>query len=70
MENIKLSDKMPNYTLDRRQSKTKILSTNINQKSLKNIVFYCGDKCQSKTLFLSTFDLRSSIVKSGVNLGV
>ena len=47
-------------TQGRRQSKTLILSTNVDQKSLETDI---GDKWQSKTLFLSIFDPRSSIVK-------
>ena len=44
-----------------------ILSRNVDQKLIE-IVFLIaicrptGDKCQSKTLFLAIFDLRSSIV--------
>ena len=60
------------YTLitpDRRQSKTLILSTNVDQKSLETefSVTICrptGDKWQSITLFVAIFDPRSSIVKS------
>ena len=56
-------------TLGRRQSKTLMLSTNVNQKSLKTefLIAVCcltGDKWQSKTLFLAILDPRSSIVKS------
>ena len=69
-----------NITQGRRQSKTLILSTNVDQKSLetKFLIAICrhiGDKWQSKTLFLSIFYPRSSIVKgiydchlSGVNI--
>ena len=69
-----------NFTPGRRQSKTPILSRNVDQKSLEtefSIAFcrQCGDKWQSKTLFLSIFDPCSSIVDSvfdchlpGVNL--
>ena len=39
-----------------------VLSTNVDQKSLKT-EFSTGDKWQSKTLFLLIFDLHSSIVK-------
>ena len=57
------------YTPGRRQSKTSILPTNVDQKSLETefLIAICrpiGDKCQSKTLFLAIFDPRSSIVKS------
>ena len=47
----------------RRKSKTLILSTNVNKKSLET-EFSIVDKWQSKTLFLVIFDPRSSIVKS------
>ena len=54
-------------TLGRRQLKTSILSTNVNQKLLETeyLIAIChpiGDKCQSKTLFLAIFDPCSSIV--------
>ena len=54
-------------TPDRRQSKTSILSRNVDQKSIATVfsIAICrpiGDKWQSKTLFLSFFDPRSSIV--------
>ena len=57
------------HTPCRRQSKTLILSTNIDQKSLETefLITICrptGDKWQSKTLFLAIFDPRLSIVKS------
>ena len=56
-------------TLGRRQSKTKILSRNVDKKSLETefsiaICRHCGNKWQSKTLFLSIFDPRLSIVDS------
>ena len=56
-------------TSDRRQSKTLILLTDVDQKSIKtefSIAICCptGDKWQSKTLFLAIFDQCSSIVKS------
>ena len=56
-------------TPGRRQSKTSILSTNVNKNSLNTefLIAICrptGDKWQSKTLFLAIFDPRSSIVKS------
>ena len=56
-------------TPDRRQSKTLIPSTNIDQKSLETefLIVICrrtGDKRQSKTLFLPIFEPRSSIIKS------
>ena len=52
-----------------RQSKTSILSTNVDRKSLEtefsiDICRPTGDKWQLKTLFLAIFDPRSSIVKS------
>ena len=54
-------------TSGRRQSKTPILSRNIDQKSIETvfsivICLHTGDKWQSKTLFLSIFDPRLSIV--------
>ena len=54
-------------TPDRRQSKTPILSRNVDKKSIETvfsiaICSHTGDKRQSKTLFLSIFDPRSSIV--------
>ena len=56
-------------TPGRHQSKTLILSINIDKKSLETefsiaICRQIGDKWQSKTLFLSIFDQRLSIVKS------
>ena len=53
----------------RRQSKTPILSRNVDQNRLEiefliAICRHTDDKWQSKTLFLSIFDLRSSIVDS------
>ena len=56
-----------NFTPGRRQSKTPILSRNVDQKSLETeflntICRQYGDKWQSKILFLSIFDTRSSIV--------
>ena len=56
-------------TPGRRQSKTPILSRNVDQKSLETefsitICRHTGDKWQSKTLFLSIFDQMSSIVDS------
>ena len=50
-------------------SKTAILSRNVDQKSLETefliaIFRHTGNKWQSKTLFLSIFDPRSSIVDS------
>ena len=60
---------MDNNTPDRRQSKTLILSTKVDKKSLvtKFSIAICrptGDKWQSKTLFLAIVDPRSSIFKS------
>ena len=54
------------HTPGRRQSKTPILSRNVDQKSLETecSIAICRDKWQSKTLFLSNFDPRSSIVDS------
>ena len=46
----------------RRQSKTSILSTNVDQTRYKQS--FTGDKWQSKTLFKAIFDPRSLIVKS------
>ena len=59
----------PVFTPGRRQSKTLIMSINIDQKSLETefLIGICrptGDKWQSKTLFLLIFDPRSLIVKS------
>ena len=56
-------------TQDRRQSKTILLSANVDQNSLETefsigICRPTGDKWQSKTLFLASFDPCSSIVKS------
>ena len=56
-------------TPDMRQSKTFVLSTNIDQITLEiefSISIYrtTGDKWHSKTLFLAIFDPRSLIVKS------
>ena len=56
-------------TPNRQKSKTLILSTNVDQKSLKTkfLIAICrliGDIRQSKTLFIAIFDSRSSIVKS------
>ena len=53
----------------RRQSQTPILSRNVDPKSLKTgfsiaICLHTGNKWQSKTLFLSIFNARSSIVDS------
>ena len=57
------------YKLDRWQLKKFILSTDVYQKSLETefsiaICRQSGDKWQPKTLFLTNFDLRSSINKS------
>ena len=56
-------------TTGRRQSKTSILSMNIDKKSLETefsiaICHPTGDKWQLKTLSLVIFDTRPSIVKS------
>ena len=56
-------------TSDRWQSKTLILSTNVDHKSLKTefLIYICrqlGDKWYSKTLFLAFLIHVSSIVKS------
>ena len=61
--------RISNITQGRRQSQTLIPSTNVDQKSLETefsnaICRSIGDKCQSKTLFLTIFDPRSSIAKS------
>ena len=60
---------MTSLTPDRRQSKTLILSTNVDQNLLETefLIAICrptGNKWQPKTLFLAIFDPRSSIVKS------
>ena len=57
------------FTSDRRQSKTLIISTNVSQKSLETefsnaICCSTVDKWQTKTLFLTILEPRSSIVKS------
>ena len=60
------------FTPGRRQSKTLILSTNVDQKSLETefSIAICrptGDKWQSKALFLAFLaisDSRSSIINS------
>ena len=69
-------------TPGKRQSKTLILSTNVDQKSLKTefSIAICrsnDDKWQSKTLFLSIFDPRPTIFKNvfdcrlpGMHMGV
>ena len=54
-------------TPGRRQWKTPILSRNVDKKSIETVflIAICrptGDKWQSKTLFISIFDPRSSIV--------
>ena len=59
-------EKGPIYQLGRLQSKRPILSRNIDQKSLETefliaICRHTGDKWQSKTQFISTFDPHSSI---------
>ena len=56
-------------TPGRWQSKTPILSRNVDQKSIETVFSialcrHAGDKWQSKTLFLSIFGPRSSIVDS------
>ena len=68
-EEYKDEKKVSISTPDRRQSKTLILSTTVDQKLLKTefsivICHLTGDKWQSKTLFLAIFDPCSSIVKS------
>ena len=57
------------FTPGRRQTKTPKLSRNVDQKWLETefliaICRQCGNKWQSKTLFLLIFDPRSSIVDS------
>ena len=57
----------PCITPGRRHSKTPTLSRNVDKKSIETVfsIAICrltGDKWQSKTLFLSIFDLRSWIV--------
>ena len=53
-------------TPGRRQSKRPILLRNVDPKTefLIAICRQSGDKCQSKTLFLSIFDPHSSIVEN------
>ena len=70
-----------NFIPGRRQSKTPILSRNVDQKSIETVFSiaisrHTGDKWESKTLFLSIFDPRSSIDDNvfdcrlpGVNFG-
>ena len=55
------------FTPGRRQSKTPILSRNVDKKSIETVfsIAICrhtGDKWESKTLFLSIFDPLSSFV--------
>ena len=55
------------YTPDRRISKTLLTIDNADHKSLETLFWIAicrqsGDKWQSKTRFLTIFDLRSSIV--------
>ena len=62
-----LQNEASDHTQGRRQSKTSILLRNVDQKSIETVfsIAICrptGDKWQSKTLFLSIFDPRSSIV--------
>ena len=57
------------FASDGRQSKTLILSTNVDQTSLETefstaICRQSGDKWQSKTLLIAIFDPRSSVVKN------
>ena len=65
-----MHEKLPSmHTPSRRQSKMPVLSRNVDQKSLETefliaICRHTDDKWQSKTLFLSIFDPRSSIVDS------
>ena len=64
-----MSVKVPYGTLGRRQSKTLILSTDVDQKSLETefsiaICRQSENKWQSKTLFPAIYDPRSSIFKS------
>ena len=67
--NEELDSIIDNITPGRLQSKTLILSTNVDQKSLETefSIAICrptGDKWQSKPLFLAIFDPRLSILKS------
>ena len=60
------------YTLGGLQSKTPILSSNVDQKSIETVfsIAICrhtGDKWESKTLFLSIFDPRLSIVENVID---
>ena len=61
--------KSDGFTPGRGQSKTPILSSNVDKKSIETefLIAICrqsGDKWQSKTLFLSNFDPRLLIVDS------
>ena len=61
--------KLSEFTPGRVQSKTLILSTNVDKKLLETefLIAICrptGDKWQSKTMFLAISDPRLSIVKS------
>ena len=63
------------YTSDRRQSKTLMLSTNMDPRSLETelstaVCRPTGDKWQSKTLFPAICDPRSSIVQSVFDCGL
>ena len=63
------------HTPDMRQPKMQILSRNVDKKSIETVflIGICrptGDKWQSKTLFLSIFDPRSSIVDNIFDCGL
>ena len=60
---------MESYRICGNRKRNLILSTNVHQKSFETefLIAICrptGDKWQSKTMFLTSFDPRSSIVKS------
>ena len=69
IDTLKYESERNIHTPGRRQSKTLILSTNVDQKSLEAefLIVICrliGDKWQSKTLFLAIYDPSWSIVWS------
>ena len=64
MKELPSMQRVKENTSSRRQSKTLIILTNVDQKSLDTefLIAICrltGDKWQSKTLFLVNFDPRS-----------
>ena len=58
------------FTPDRRQSKSLILSANVEQNSLNRVFLLSFAASHSKTLFLAIFDLRSSIVKDAFDFRI